>query len=82
VKPASDPRTQIRPTTSPSSRTPTTTKGTPSHVASSNEPSVRGQPTGEGEYLLHDIENVGEDVLVFTTVEHVDSANPPLPLPS
>ncbi|HEV7875708.1 MAG TPA: hypothetical protein VGP00_03460 [Nocardioides sp.] len=36
----------------------------------------------EGEYLLHDIENVGDDVLVFTTVEHLDSANPPLPLPS
>jgi hypothetical protein len=34
----------------------------------------------EGEYLLHDIENVGDDVLVFTTVEHLDSANPPLPL--
>ena len=35
-----------------------------------------------GEYLLHDIENVGDDVLVFTTVEHLDSANPPLPLSS
>ncbi|GAA2411009.1 hypothetical protein GCM10010191_20070 [Actinomadura vinacea] len=35
---------------------------------------------GEGEFLLHDIENVGDDVLVFTTVEHLDSANPPLPL--
>jgi hypothetical protein len=33
-----------------------------------------------GEYLLHDIENVGEHDLVFTTVEHLDSANPPLPL--
>lgn len=35
---------------------------------------------GAGEYLLHDIENVGDGDLVFTTVEHVDSANPPLPL--
>lgn len=34
----------------------------------------------EGEFLLHDIENVGTDELVFTTVEHKDSANPPLPL--
>ena len=34
----------------------------------------------EGEYLLHDIENVGDGELVFTTVEHLDSANPPLPL--
>lgn len=33
-----------------------------------------------GEYLLHDIENVGAGDLVFTTVEHLDSANPPLPL--
>jgi beta-alanine degradation protein BauB len=31
-----------------------------------------------GEYLLHDIENVGDTELVFTTVEHLDSANPPL----
>jgi hypothetical protein len=35
---------------------------------------------GDGEYLLHDIENVCDDVLVFTTVEHLDSANQPLPL--
>lgn len=35
---------------------------------------------GAGEFLLHDIENVGTEELVFTTVEHKDSANPPLPL--
>lgn len=35
---------------------------------------------GAGEYLLHDIENVGSSDLVFTTVEHLDSANDPLPL--
>ncbi|MHC9293309.1 hypothetical protein ACRCUN_12635 [Mycobacterium sp. LTG2003] len=34
----------------------------------------------EGEFLLHDIENVGSDELVFTTVEHLDSANRPLPI--
>ncbi|MEU9290707.1 hypothetical protein AB0D57_40280 [Streptomyces sp. NPDC048275] len=33
---------------------------------------------GPGEYLLHDIENIGDTELVFTTVEHLDSANPPL----
>lgn len=33
-----------------------------------------------GEFLLHDIENVGSEDLVFTTVEHLDSANAPLPL--
>ena len=31
-----------------------------------------------GEFLLHDIENIGESGLVFTTVEHLDSANTPL----
>ena len=33
-----------------------------------------------GEYLLHDIENVGDGPLVFTTVEHLDGANAPLAL--
>jgi hypothetical protein len=33
-----------------------------------------------GEFLLHDIENVGGTELVFTTVEHLDSANAPLAL--
>jgi hypothetical protein len=35
---------------------------------------------GPGEFLLHDIENSGAGELVFTTVEHLDSDNPPLPL--
>lgn len=35
---------------------------------------------GNGEYLLHDIENVGQTDLVFTTVEHLNSHNEPLPL--
>jgi hypothetical protein len=34
----------------------------------------------EGEFLLHDIENAGDTELIFTTVEHLDSANPPLEL--
>ncbi len=33
-----------------------------------------------GEFLLHDIENIGDTELVFTTVEHLDSANAPLEL--
>ena len=33
-----------------------------------------------GEFLLHDIENIGDDELIFTTVEHLTSANPPLQL--
>lgn len=35
---------------------------------------------GPGEFLLHDIENIGTDELVFTTVEHLDSDNSPLPV--
>src|SRR6218665_3615788 len=35
---------------------------------------------GPGEYLLHDIENVGDTELIFTTVEHLDSDNAPFPL--
>lgn len=35
-----------------------------------------------GEQMIHDLENVGTDVLTFTTVElKVGSANAPLPLP-
>jgi hypothetical protein len=34
----------------------------------------------EGEFLLHDIENVGDTDLIFTTVEHLDSDNPALEL--
>jgi hypothetical protein len=33
-----------------------------------------------GEYLLHDLENVGDTELLFSTVEFRDSANLPLPL--
>lgn len=35
---------------------------------------------GPGEFLLHDIENIGSEELIFTTVEHLDSDNEPLPL--
>lgn len=34
----------------------------------------------KGEYLLHDLENIGDTELVFSTVEFLDSANTPLPL--
>ncbi len=36
---------------------------------------------GKGEYLLHAVENVGSTDLLFTTVEFLDSANAPLPVP-
>lgn len=35
---------------------------------------------GPGEYLLHDIQNIGDAELIFTTVEHLDSDNDPLPV--
>ena len=34
-----------------------------------------------GESMVHDLENAGDAELVFTTVEYLRSANPPLPLP-
>jgi hypothetical protein len=37
---------------------------------------------GPGEFKVHDLENTGESELIFTTVEFLDSANPPLPLPT
>jgi hypothetical protein len=35
----------------------------------------------KGEYLLHSVENIGDTDLLFTTVEFLDSANAPLPIP-
>jgi quercetin dioxygenase-like cupin family protein len=35
---------------------------------------------GPGEFKVHDLENIGDTELIFTTVEFLDSANPPLPL--
>jgi beta-alanine degradation protein BauB len=35
---------------------------------------------GPGEYLLHDLENIGPTELVFSTVEFLDGQNTPLPL--
>ncbi|MGL4240481.1 MAG: hypothetical protein ACRCTI_05140 [Beijerinckiaceae bacterium] len=37
---------------------------------------------GPGEFMIHDLENVGATPLVFTTVEHLDSANTPLAVPA
>ncbi|MBK8768888.1 MAG: hypothetical protein IPM06_00485 [Rhizobiales bacterium] len=37
---------------------------------------------GKGESMVHDLENIGDTVLSFTTVElKIGSANAPLPLP-
>ena len=37
---------------------------------------------GAGEFMVHDLHNIGDTPLVFVTVEHLESANPPLPLPA
>ncbi len=34
----------------------------------------------KGERMTHSLENIGETDLIFTTVEFLESANPPLPL--
>lgn len=34
-----------------------------------------------GHYKVHDLENIGDAEMIFTTVEFLDSANKPLPLP-
>lgn len=36
---------------------------------------------GEGEYMIHSVENIGDSDLRFTTVEFLDSPNPPIPVP-
>ncbi|WP_449409324.1 hypothetical protein [Methylobacterium komagatae] len=37
---------------------------------------------GAGESMTHDLANIGETELIFTTVEFLDSANAPLDLPA
>lgn len=56
-----------------------TSDGTTREV-SYNAGETRHFSFAEGEFLLHDIENAGTEELVFTTVEHLNSANAPLPL--
>jgi len=37
---------------------------------------------GPGEFMIHDLENIGDTELMFTTVEFLDSANVALPVPA
>lgn len=37
---------------------------------------------GAGEFMVHDLENIGDTVLSYTTVEFLDSPNAPLPIPA
>ena len=41
---------------------------------------TRALTFGKGESMIHDLENIGGEEIVFTTVEFLDSANEPLPL--
>lgn len=42
---------------------------------------TRHETYGLGEFKVHDLENIGDTDLVFMTVEFLDSANKPLPIP-
>ena len=42
---------------------------------------TRHETYGLGEFKVHDLENLGDKEMVFMTIEHLQSANKPLPLP-
>lgn len=43
---------------------------------------TRHESYGPGEYKVHDLENIGDTDMVFMTVEFLDSANKPMPVPA
>ena len=42
---------------------------------------TRHESYGAGEFKVHDLENIGDADMVFMTVEFLNSANKPLPVP-
>ena len=42
---------------------------------------TRHETYGAGEYKVHDLENLGDQDMLFNTIEFLDSANKPLPVP-
>jgi beta-alanine degradation protein BauB len=42
---------------------------------------TRHETYGPGEYKVHDLENLGSEDMIFNTIEFLDSANQPLPIP-
>ena len=42
---------------------------------------TRHETYGKGQCKVHDLENLGDEVMIFNTVEFLDSANAPLPVP-
>jgi beta-alanine degradation protein BauB len=43
---------------------------------------TRHESYAAGEFKVHDLENIGDKEMVFMTVEFLDSANKPMPLPA
>jgi hypothetical protein len=42
---------------------------------------TRHETYGPGEFKVHDLENLGDQDMIFNTIEFLDSANKPLPVP-
>jgi hypothetical protein len=42
---------------------------------------TRHETYGPGQYKVHDLENLGDKEMIFNTIEFLDSANKPLPVP-
>ncbi|MGE0034876.1 MAG: hypothetical protein AB7S93_04520 [Xanthobacteraceae bacterium] len=42
---------------------------------------TRHETYGSGEFKVHDLENIGDKDMVFMTIEFLQSANKPMPLP-
>lgn len=42
---------------------------------------TRHETYAAGEYKVHDLENIGDTTLIFVTVEFLNSANKPMPVP-
>jgi quercetin dioxygenase-like cupin family protein len=42
---------------------------------------TRHETYGKDQYKVHDLENLGDEVMIFNTIEFLDSTNAPLPVP-
>ncbi len=42
---------------------------------------TRHETYGSGQFKVHDLENLGDREMIFNTIEFLDSANRPLPVP-
>jgi len=49
------------------------------HTYSAGE--TRHETYGPGEFKVHDLENLSSEDMIFNTIEFLDSANAPLPIP-